>query len=95
MRNTCALDIPRIRATVQHLVITNLQRVCVIAPARTPNTPHDNAITGTARNTPPSAIHTGYQATPPSIGEAKASTYASSCFVPSRGPKIGLLTGGK
>jgi spore germination protein YaaH len=89
MRNTCALDIPRIRATVQHLVITNLQPVCVIAPARTPSTPHDNATTGTARNTPPSAIHTGYQATPPYDPQAQASTYALKCFVPPRGPFSG------
>ena len=95
MRNTCALNIAPIPPRVQLLVITNLQPVCVIASARLPGPSGDNDTTSTARTTPPSAIHTGYQATPPYDPQAKASTYASSCSVPPRGPFSGLLTGGK
>ena len=102
MRNTCVVFIPRVTAQVQLPVITNLQPVCVVAPARTHSTPHDNTTTppssihtGTDRNTPPSAIHTGYQATPPYDPHGQDSTYASSCFMCPKGPFPGLLTGGK
>ena len=98
MRNTCALNIPRIPARVQLLVVTNEQRHCDMtenAPLHTPRHPtpgNPNLISGTKHLNPG---NTGSQTTPPLEDQAKASTYASSCSAPFRGPKIGLLTGGK
>ena len=89
MRNTCVVFIPRVTAQVQLPVITNLQPVCVVASARLPGTSGDNDTLGTARTTAPTAIHTGYQATPSYDPQAKASTYALKCSVPPRGPFSG------
>lgn len=105
MRNTCALNIPRIPARVQLLVVTNEQRHCDMtenAPLHTSQhltfdprhlTPgNPNIISGTKHLSPGT---TGSQTTPLSNPEAKASTYASRCYVPPKGPFPDPLAWGK
>lgn len=105
MRNTCALNIPRIPARVQLLVVTNSKQLC----DRTENTPlraprhltpgNENRLSGTLHLTPGNqhliSGNDGLQTTLPHKAKTKDSTYASSCFVPPGEPENGLLTGGK
>lgn len=105
MRNTCALNIPRIPARVQLLVVTNSKQLCDMTentPLRAPLylTPgNENHLSGTLHLTPGNQHlnpgTAGSQTTLTLKTKTKDSTYASSCFMCPKGPFPGLLTGGK
>lgn len=105
MRNTCALNIVAIPPRVQLRIITNAQRLCDMTentPLRAPLylTPgNENHLSGTLHLTPGNQHlnpgTTGSQTTLTLGTKAKASTYASSCFMCPNGPFPGLLTGGE
>lgn len=106
MRNTCALNIPRIPARVQQSVVTNAQLFCD-TPMRPRLTHDDNGTADTSRTTPfsdamgsPSnllrfAADAGRLASPSALLRGKGSTYASSCYVPPKGPFPDPLAWGK
>lgn len=98
MRNTCALNIPRIPAKVQLLVVTNSKQLCDMTentPLRAPRhltSGNENRLSSTLHLTPGTK---GSQTTLTLKAKTKDSTYASSCFMCPNGPFPGLLTGGK